>query len=484
MSNKTFTENKDIAFSSTNSKCLDFFSNVTRQNSSHLSSLLNACWKESPLDTLRLIFYKRDCRGGSGERKIFEVCYKWLIENHVETSITNCKYIPEFGYYKDLLNFLGTPLHKVVCNTFAEQITEDMSNLFNFYTNDDDLQVPKLSLASKWIPSPKSYYDKKFNVCNDISVLLGYTDRLQENYRKTINPLREQLTIVEKLMSNNKWDEIKFENVPSIAMKRLKNAFMKHQPERFNEWIKNVKTGKSKINSKLMPHEIIKGEIDDVSEIQWKTLVEDTKKLGKFNKCLVISDLSGSMGGKGSLAHDVSVALGILISECCEGIFKNKMITFSEDPTFFNLSGNTLKQKLNTIEINPSHGLSTDLMKVFHVLLQYSIQHQVKRNTMPEKIIIISDMQFDCADSSYGKSSYEMIKMLYEISDYKLPEVIFWNVKGQLNNFPATKDDIGVCMISGFSESILQVILSGEIVNPYSIMRKVIGSERYSCLQI
>lgn len=532
----TTTQNGDPAYSTTNLKCLDFFSNVCRDGnklSSYMESqivkLLPQCWNESPLDTLKLIFNKRDCRGGAGEKKIFEVSYKWLITNHFDTALKNLEFIPEFGYYKDLLNFLDTPMDKEVYKLFSNNLKKDLSALKEYNNTrgvatvmenkngessttlelgviemDDNISetegsteetkedlvgrvinLPSISLAAKWAPSIGCHHDKKYGACKHLSYFLGFNDKYEARYRKDIlNPLRQYLKTVERLMSSKKWNEIDFSKVPSVAMRKLKGAFKRHDPVRFEKWISEVKSGKSKVNSKqLMPHELVK-KIDGVSEIQWKSLVEETKKLGSFNRTLPVCDLSGSMGCGDGIAYWVSIALGLLLSECAQPPFNGLMVTFSANPQFFNIDGGSLKQRVDSILKSPSHGLNTDLVKTFRVILDRCKSGGITTDNMPEKILIISDMQFDQANPGLNVTSYDMIKNMYMESGYKLPSVVFWNVHGDLKIFPVRRNEYNTCTISGFSPSILKTVLSGDIPDPYTIMRRTLDDTRYSCLTV
>jgi len=47
-------------------------------------------------------------------------------------------------------------------------------------------------------------------------------------------------------MSENKWNEIPYPNVPSIAMNRYRLAFIKHDEERFEEYLSKVEKGEEK----------------------------------------------------------------------------------------------------------------------------------------------------------------------------------------------------------------------------------------------
>jgi len=96
---------------------------------------------------------------------------------------------------------------------------------------------------------------------------------------------------------------------------------------------------------------------------------------------------------------------------------------------------------------------------------------------MPETIVIISDMEFNaCTDS---KTNFGAIKAQYKAAGYEMPQLVFWNVNGRAENNPVKHDAQGTCMVSGYSPSILQSVLSGEDFDPMSMMLEVVMKERY-----
>jgi hypothetical protein len=60
------------------------------------------------LDTLKIIFYIRDCNGaGKGERKLFQSAMNWLAEQHVEDFLLNTSLVAtKYGRWDDLVYFL------------------------------------------------------------------------------------------------------------------------------------------------------------------------------------------------------------------------------------------------------------------------------------------------------------------------------------------------------------------------------------------
>jgi hypothetical protein len=119
------------------------------------------------------------------------------------------------------------------------------------------------------------------------------------------------------------------------------------------------------------------------------------------------------------------------------------------------------------------------LEAVYNLLLSKAVENNLTEDDMPTKILIISDMEFDRCASNRSDSAIEMIRRMYSNAGYNMPEIIFWNVNGQLGNIPTGFDTKGVGLVSGFSPSILKSILQGSIDTPEGLMLRTINSERY-----
>ena len=84
------------------------------------------------------------------------------------------------------------------------------------------------------------------------------------------------------------------------------------------------------------------------------------KKSGDLGKCIAISDVSGSMAG---IPMQVSIALGLVISELAHPAFRNYLLTFSEYPEWHKVVGETYYDKLQSILCI----LSTQFSFLYHV---------------------------------------------------------------------------------------------------------------------
>ena len=163
-------------------------------------------------------------------------------------------------------------------------------------------------------------------------------------------------------MSANEWNKVNYNSVPSKANLLYKDAFLKHDEERRNEYLENLKNGNenTKINAKvLMPHEIVHnymdkyewGDIDDYDESLeqlWKAL---PNYLNSEGFSMFVRDGSYSMttkiGNTNITCLDISTALAIYFSEHCKGEYKDSFITFASKPKVIDLSNcSSLREKI------------------------------------------------------------------------------------------------------------------------------------------
>lgn len=113
--NDAFTENGMVTNSTSLNKCTDAFFRLGAMRASseqEILSVFTAAFNEDKLTAMRLLFWVRDIRGGSGERKIFRVILNYLAKNHKDVVSKNLHLIPEYGRWDDLIALIGTLLEK------------------------------------------------------------------------------------------------------------------------------------------------------------------------------------------------------------------------------------------------------------------------------------------------------------------------------------------------------------------------------------
>ena len=431
-------------------KCLDLFylaGGSRYMDSEDIHKIFSAAYGENPVLALRILFWARDIRGGAGERKFFRECLSYLSAKDKTTASKIMSLIPEYGRYDDL--FYGVEDEAIQIIKIALQAGE--------------------SLCAKWMP-------RKGNRANILRKSLGLTPK---EYRKLLVKLTN---VVETKMCSQEFNKIQYSHVPSKAFAKYRNAFRRKDEKRFESFLEDVKSGDEKINaSAIFPNDIIKPYLgyrskqDDAITQQWNSLpnyMEDSKQ-----RILPVCDVSGSMSG---LPMEVSVSLGLYISERNEGIFKDAFITFSGNPTMQYLKGD-IHDRCIQLE-SADWGMNTDIQKTFELILDSAIRANVPNEEMPTQILIISDMEFDQC-TSYDLTAEEMIKHQFHNAGYEMPGIVFWNVNGRAGNIPAKADTSNTALVSGFSPSILTSLLSDKIDTPLQVMLNTVNSERYDSIE-
>jgi hypothetical protein len=167
--------------------------------------------------------------------------------------------------------------------------------------------------------------------------------------------------------------------------------------------------------------------------------------------------------------------LALLFAEQLDGAYKNSFITFSSEPRLVQVPENadTLQKKLNFISKYDDCS-NTDIGKVYRLILDVAKSGNVPKEEMIERVLIISDMEFDCCSSK--ESTFEFYKKEFEAAGYELPEIVFWNVEARDTHLPVTMNEKGVKLVSGASANIFADVVSGElkVVTPYEFMLQIL----------
>merc|ERR1712137_541169 len=495
----TTTENNAISWPSTLNAGVDlFFKTVRGVDRDALRTLLRAAWAESPEVTLRIIFQTRDCRGGKGEKLIFYQAIEWLQSVQPNTVRKNLNLVPFFGTWKDILQLcVHVPeLQDVLIEQVANQLRQDRDATLAS-------KDAKVSLCAKWAPSEKHAFDKKHKLAQKLAqVLYPCKKNALALYRKEyLVPLRNQLRVTEVYMCANDWGHIPYPSVPSRCMHRSKKSFAQHDEDRFQQYLRDAIAGKAKMQGKQMyPHELVKsvrssrGE-DLVAEVQWKVILDDLKQQGSLSKSVALSDVSSSMNGT---PMEVSIALGLLLSELCDGPFHNMVITFETTPRFHNVEGNSFQERVRNLA-NAPWGGSTNFQAAMDLILQMAKDENVPQSEMPDKLFVFSDMQFNQADNNY-QTNHQNVVSKFKAAGYEVPLLVYWNVRANTVDFPALADTPGVALLAGYSPSLMKVVMDGcelgvempeegetatlqkKELNPIDILKKAICDERYDAL--
>ncbi len=204
----------------------------------------------------------------------------------------------------------------------------------------------------------------------------------------------------------------------------------------------------------------------------WKAL---PGSVGTENAISVI-DTSASMMAYG--AHTLADALGLFYAEHVKGAFHNKFITFSEKPKLMKLRGDRLWQKLMNIH-NASWGGTTNLEKVYNMLLRMAVRTGAGRDEMPSAVVIYSDMEFNRSVTNPYGNLYEDCREAFEKAGYEMPAVVFHNVNSLQMQTPVVSDTEGTALSSGRTTHHMKHRYTRSMT-PLLHMLEVLLGERYA----
>ena len=471
----TKTENGADAKNTTDSALLDMFATIGSMRSRSEDEIIQKfelAFQEDPLGAMRCLFWVRDCRGGAGERRVFRVLLPYIAQKHYEELYRNLELIPEYGRWDDFYTLIGTPMEEQFWPFISWKLFRDIKEM--------EAGRP-CSLLAKWLKKAdaSSPNTRKLGIYTAKKLGMSVYD-----YKRLCVKLRRYIDVVEQRMSANEWDTINYPAVPSRAMMNYRKAFARHDQERFDEYLNKVQSGEQKINSStLYPYDIVekilyKYEDSKVLEAQWDNLPDYVD--GDVN-AVVMADVSGSMSGR---PMATSIGLAMYFAERNKGVYHNLFMTFSGNPQFVEVKGNTITQKINFIS-KADWGYNTDLEKALLKILDVAIENHCSQEEMPKSLIIISDMEIDEADGQkHRENFYEYVSRVYEEHGYKIPNVVFWNVNSRNDVFLADKNRKGVQLVSGQSASTFKNLIGCVDKTPVEMMYSVLNSERYQAIQI
>lgn len=484
----TLTENGAVALNTTGTALLDLFSTIGALRSRkpvEIETMVEEAYQEDPLNTIKCIFYARDIREGLGERLTSRIALKYLANKHPEAIKLNLHLIGEYGRWDDIYCFVGTPVEDDMWNMVAEQFISDLNN---------KAAGKPVSLLAKWLKSVDTSSEESKRLGRLTAEKLGAVNvgwgwERYRIYRELLRDLRAYIKVVEKNMCSGNWSNIEYSEVPSRAAMIYRNAFKKHDGERYDEFINKVNSGEAKINaSTLYPYDIIdkyclsewyshwSEEEDATVESLWKNLPNYVEP---GTNAVVIADTSGSMSGR---PMNSALGLAIYFAQRNTGAYHGLWMTFSEHPTWQKIKGSSLYQILKNLNMK-GWDMNTNLYAAFEKVLDTAISNHVKPEEMPKSIIVISDMEIDSC-SSRNWTFYDEEKARFAQFGYEIPQIIFWNVDSRHDVFHADSTRKGVILCGGHSTTIFKTLINSIGMTPVEYMMSVLGSRRYEAVKI
>lgn len=482
----TRTENQAVAYNTTGSAVLNLFAlggALASRNVEDIVALVSQAYQEDKQLATKLFFYLSDIRGGQKRRRMMAITLDYLAKKDPAVARQILRFVPHYSRWDLLYVCVGTPIEDDMWNVIKEQLKEDIKS-----------ESP--SLMAKWLKSVNTSSAMSNALGLRTAKALGMTPK---EYRKTLSALRKRINVTEVHMSANRWGDIDFNTVPGVCFSRHFKAWNKHKPTELDLYLQKAESGEVKTKaSTLYPHDILRMALDaaDVAatstkaraaEVLWRDQPDYIN--GNDGGIIVVNDTSGSMRG---LPMDIGIALSIYCAERLKGPYHNMGISFSSRPELYELRGASLYAKYRNV---PQIVENTNIEAVFDLLLNLAIRNGSPQSDIPSKILLISDMEFDQANQPtnwWGQRSnsftpfdatlFEKIKKKWAQYGYHTPDIIFWNVAARNNQHPMEQNSAGVALVSGYSPSILETVLTGEVVSPYDVMLRTLNKERYDLL--
>lgn len=494
--NTSVTENGATGYRTTGKALLDLnfaVSSLRNASPDEIADRFVKAYYEDSLLAIKWLFFAGDVRQGLGERRLFRTLFLYLAQNHTETAKALMPLIPEYTRWDIVVSLMQTPLADEAAAMLWKQLEKDRINMEN---------GAPISLCAKWLPSENASSEQTKQMARILAQKFSMTAK---EYRQMLSAFRKHLKIVEAMMSSGKWADIRYDAVPSRANLIYNKAFLRNDEERRREFLGAVKRSEQQIHADvLFPHDIVHSymesrptyppalrPVDATLEELWRALPDYA--LGTGNT-LCIADGSGSMTsriGKTNVSClDVANALAIYFSERCAGQFKDCYISFSQHPQFVDLSkGRTLHDKIE-IALHYNEVANTDLEAVFELILLTAVKNHMTQADLPANLLILSDMEFDTATSHLiahqlvppDEKLFETFAKRYSQYGYRLPRLIFWNIRSRTCTIPITENALGVALVSGFSPMIAKMVLTGE-TDPYKILADQLALPRYDAVE-
>lgn len=489
---ETLTENGAKTFSSTLNANVDFFgqAGAMRSRLDEVAQKFLSAYSENKEVALRNLVHLRNVRlGGLGEREAFRKSFYALADNDKVVASKLLDYVAFLGRWDDVVYIYD---HAV--KTRNHVVKDKAVSIIKDALNEDLTAYAKgepVSLLAKWLPIPSTASKSRRAIGLQLMADLGIPDREKGSYRRGVSNLRTHIGIVEQKLASKNYEDIDFEKLPSLALFKYREAFRRHLPTEYQDYLDSVEKGEAKMNAgNLLPYEILRAyhsndwssnfkPVDQSLELAWKSLdnvLEDIE-----DNAIVMADVSGSMSGG---PMDVSISLALYSAERLKGAFKDHFITFQGNPQLVHAPANISLRDRAERAIRAGWDMSTNLEKAFDLILNTAIRNNTPQEDLPSKLLIISDMEFNRCMRGSDITNFENAKHKFESAGYTLPDVVFWNVNSRNDNFPVRHDESGVALVSGLTPNIFRQVLGADIVSPEETMLSVLDTEKYDFVKL
>jgi hypothetical protein len=453
---------------------------------------------------LLAMFHLRSTKDGKGERMLFYKVFMILFGKCPVTAIALLKHIvlSPHGYLNDLNNLfilhtldptvpINHQLRTLIVDMWVNIVEDEKGN----------------ALVHKWIPREGSKYNSLALALSQRLWTSGISKPLlkvknpkdkfayKKAYRRLIQVLAPKgKPTIERLLCDIGQDHVSEDDIksrcgtdfgwlPSIATTRYRRAiqnldkdgYERHhktcssldlRPVVASYWdahMKRVATGKSEVKAGAIDHKTMASEFyglrkpDPVLEAQMTSLLGIIAGTLALDSVISVLDVSGSMMG---LPLMMCLYLGYIVTQLSNSVWKNRAITFHTNPSWITVTGDSHKARMDSIK-RADWGGSTNFLLTLRLILNLAKEHGLPQSALPKTLFIFSDMQFNSADSSFGRTTYQIAAKEWRDAGYVLPMIVFWNLASRTTGFAVNGDTPNTVLLSGFSPVLLKMFLSG-----------------------
>jgi hypothetical protein len=456
--------------------------------------------------------------------KLFEIMFNNFVGYNTDLMIPygswkDCKYLIEYCEKKERKKSETTKkIKEYVYSIMLKQLDTDYNNLLENKKN--------ISLLAKWIPREKSKFKTIFHelalLSCDFNLPKINTDQYEKCIRKLNTELRKKISKINKYLKtvqinqcDKNWSQIDFsKNVTSITMIKQKKAFLNidkkgnlrnNNPDRTEarnnllKYIQDVSKGKEKIKAKNVDiYDYVKSALTVNDADEEKLINESWKQNGSnlysLKNFIAMVDTSGSMECENCKPLYSAIGLGSRVAE--KSSLGKRILTFSANPTWVNLEDcENFTDMIKKIK-HAEWGMNTDFKKAMLKILEAIKAIKMSPLDVEQLVLVIfSDMQYDCnfknADKitlmDYLKEEYEKAGIEIHNSPYKLPHILFWNLRST-NGFPTLSNNKNISMLSGSSSSLLNKFSTKGLnmlkdITPWKMLLDQLNEDRYNILE-
>lgn len=443
---------------------------------------------------LRHLAFVRDIDEGKGERVVYyHYLYKvfCLFPNEVINALPVL--ITRFGSWRDVKGFLRIAeqmndfqFQQVIVNIIVEQLEKDK-----------DAEKP--SLLGKYLPGEKTS-GKKMAKLLAKELFKGQQNKLKL-YRQLKSSLTRRINLLERNLCGNTREQIECEKIPAGAMKKYRGSLLnvdkrggrRSEDEgkvvfasRLREFLgERVRSGKGVSSKGIEIRGIVKDILSEsIDQSLVRAFLQDLEgKIGDLSRVIPIVDTSGSMCGVGGEIY-AALGLGILISLKSARPFRNRMITFSEEPSWFAFDEiDGFEERLKKARTAP-WGMSTNYYATAHLIVDALQQAEVPRDEARDMtLVVFSDMQFNQSMDDPNQSVMGEMRRIFGEAGYDVPTLVFWNLRGNTTGSPVQAMEENVVQVSGFNQNMMNSFLTNpKDMNPATMLRRVLMSSRYDAV--